>query len=85
MNVITHEDNSAAIQCIASGYSPALRHLNRTARVSLGFLHEVYHDGELADQSKLVHCATNLMKADFLTKPLNRQSFEAALDLIRVK
>ena len=85
VSVITHEDNSAAIQCIAAGYSPALRHLNRTARVSLGFLHEIYHSGTLASQTKLVHCATNRMKADFLTKPLARQAFDAALSLINVK
>ena len=35
VKMIVHEDNTATIQCIKTGYSPALRHMARTARVSL--------------------------------------------------
>ena len=36
------EDNTQFIAAIQRGYSPALRHLQRHCRLSLGFTHEVF-------------------------------------------
>jgi hypothetical protein len=36
------EDNTATISAIRAGYSPALRHLDRTARCALGFVSETF-------------------------------------------
>ena len=91
--MIVHEDNTATIQCIKTGYSPALRHMARTARVSLGFLNEVFYgevefdDGEDGVQPLkpvLQHCPTDKMKADLFTKTLERTKFLKALELIGV-
>jgi hypothetical protein len=42
----THEDNTATIIAVQKGYSPALRHLPRTQRLSVGFVHEFFHGHE---------------------------------------
>ena len=94
VKLVVHEDNTATIQCIKSGYSPALRHMARTARASLGFLNEVFfgetegEDGEIisSDLIKpvLQHCPTLKMKADIFTKSLDRAKFEQALQLLGV-
>ena len=66
LRLVTFEDNTATISCVKSGYSPALRHMQRTARVSLGFLNEVFF-GEDGDSDTtlikpvLQHCPTASM------------------------
>jgi len=94
VKMVTFEDNTATIQCIKSGYSPALRHMARTARVSLGFLNEVFYgtvedeNGEIVQDDLikpvLQHCPTAKMKADLFTKSLDRIKFIQALELIGV-
>ena len=39
-----YEDNQAAIQVLKTGRNPTLRHLGRTHRVDLAWLHEVFRD-----------------------------------------
>ena len=41
------EDNTAAIRILTTGKSPALRHLDRTHRVSLAWLHETFQHQHL--------------------------------------
>ena len=88
VQLVVHEDNTATIQCIRTGYSPALRHLARTARVSLGFLNEVFYQDDEDDGTLLKpilqHCPTDKMKADIFTKSLDRVKFESALQLLGV-
>jgi hypothetical protein len=40
------EDNAATIRIIETGKSPVLRHIGRTHRVDLAFIHETYAEGQ---------------------------------------
>ena len=85
------EDNAAAITAVMKGFSPALRHIYRTQRISLGFLHElVVPDPERSgDESEgrieLIKEPTATHKGDMFTKELEPKDFERALDLIRMR
>ena len=59
------EDNQATLQIMKSGKSSALRHLNRTHRVNLAWLAEVFKDNEQVD---LFYCITSEQCADIMTK-----------------
>lgn len=92
IKLVCHEDNDATIKAIKKGYSPCLRSMQRTARISLGFAHEVFHEDEVdADDGEpprfgirpvLVHCPTKEMRADVFTKTLDRVSFANALEML---
>ena len=43
VKMICKEDNSQAIIAAQKGYSPALRHLARHHRISLGFINETFY------------------------------------------
>jgi hypothetical protein len=58
------EDNAAAIQILKSGKSATLRHLGRTHKVCLQWLHE-----EIMKNYLLEYCESALMCADIFTKP----------------
>ena len=85
VKLVVQEDNQACIKLVQKGYSPALRHLERTARCSIGFLHEVFVENkELAETCLLQYCPTELQKADLFTKALERVSYQHNLALIKV-
>jgi hypothetical protein len=44
VNLIVHEDNTGCIRIVQKGYSPSLRCLVRTHRLSLGVVHEASHE-----------------------------------------
>jgi len=54
------EDNAAAIQIIKSGRYPTIRHLGRTHRVELAWLHERVECGEVV----MSYCKSTEMAAD---------------------
>ena len=58
------EDNPAAIRVITTGKNPSMRHMGRTHRVDLAWLHECF----LAKHFSLVVCPTLRMAADIFTK-----------------
>ena len=58
------EDNQAAIRILTTGKSPALRHLDRTHRVSLAWLWETFKDGHL----DLIYINSEKEAADIFTK-----------------
>ena len=86
--MVVREDNSAAILAIKKGYSPSLRHLPRTQRVSVGFLHECFYEQENHDCShgalELVYHETSDHKADIFTKDMPPKAFREKLLLMGV-
>ena len=85
VKLIVHEDNEACIKVVNKGYSPALRHLERTARCSIGFPHELFVENkETAETCLLQYCPTLLQKADLFTKALERVAYQRNLALIKV-
>ena len=71
IDLFIKEDSSATISAIQRGYPPALRHLKRTQRIAIGFLHGTTSSFpvffEKADTAE--------HKGDFFTKPLNITAF----------
>ena len=80
------EDNAAAIVSVTKGYSPAMRHLPRTQRASLGFLREVFtaepQEGE--GRVRVMKAETDEHRGDAFTKELESHKFANALQLIRM-
>jgi len=96
VNARLHEDNNATITAIVKGYSPSLRHLSRTQRISLGFCHEVISHPEkkqpLSDSEDEHDCSsgdiglqkieTDSQLGDFFTKTFTRREFEQKIKSI---
>ena len=82
------EDNTTCIRNVDKGYSQAQRHLPRTQRTSLGFLHEVFcenQDEATIGATVLQHAPTKEHKGDFFTKDSHTQAdFEKALLNLRI-
>jgi hypothetical protein len=60
----TWEDNMACTLVVRSGFSQALRHLQKHHRLAIGMTHETY----TASHRELRHIATERQRADGLTK-----------------
>jgi len=86
VNAMVMEDNEATITSIRKGYSPAMRHLPRVHRISIGLLHEITTREETADDGNVrVHkAATADHKGDLFTKELDRAKYEHALSMIQM-
>ena len=68
------EDNTACITGVNKGYSPALRHLKRRQRTSLGYLHEIFYEQEGQEGSglcELCYGPTADHKGDVFTKEIH--------------
>ena len=73
------EDNQATMRIIQTGKNPALRHLNRTHRVSVSWLHERCARGDF----ELEYCDTDEQCADIFTKSfVNAVKWDAVVSLI---
>ena len=81
------EDNNTAIISARKGYSPNMRHLARTQRISIGLLHETIHDE--ADHPEgdieLIKIDTKIHKGDMFTKELEVRDYVTAIDRIGVR
>ena len=80
------EDNTQCISAIQRGYSPALRHLLRHCRLSLGFAHEVFFPDRTdpsAPQydSSSEYCESLKQKGDWMTKENPPNKFQSCLKL----
>ena len=81
MEMVLREDNQATICVIKNGYSPALRHMPRTHRVSVAWLSELIQEEEVDVQ----YCDTNEQAADIFTKPFTGiPKWRNALQLIGI-
>ncbi|CAE8628887.1 unnamed protein product [Polarella glacialis] len=83
VKLVCHEDNTQAIIALQKGYPPSLRHLARHNRLSLGFVHEVFHgrneDGTKMYDAEVRHAPSATQKGDIMfTTALDRAAFEAA-------
>ena len=86
--LVVNEDNQACIQAIKKGYSPTLRHLKRTQRVSVAQLHETFeergseHEGD--GPVTLRHADTKQHKGDVFTKYMSPAPYKEALGRLGV-
>ena len=82
------EDNTTCIRNTERGYSQNFRYLQRTQRTSLGFLHEVFHELEDAEDVGpviLQYSPTKVHRGDFFTKDsLTSEDFAQALRFLRI-
>ena len=77
--VLVHEDNQATIDIIVSGKNPTLRHLNRTHRVNVAWLHEQYREQAYL----LTKIPTGDQCGDIFTKAItDKVAFRRALQMI---
>ena len=42
-----YQDNAAVIQIVEAGYSPKLKHMNKTFRINLGSIYECFKEDEM--------------------------------------
>ncbi len=89
INMLVREDNEAAMVAARKGYSPALRHLPRVQRISIGSVNELFYDNATHDQTcgalKLIHHVTTTHKADVFTKTMTPKAFRDKLELMRAR
>ena len=58
-----HEDNQALIRVVKTGRNPTMRHLHRTHRISVAWLHEVFSRRDAI----LAYAVSAKMAADIYT------------------
>ena len=79
---VFQEDNQATIQILKTQKNPTLRHLNRTHRVNVSWLCEVFR---ILDEVELKYCKADEMAADIFTDAFtNHIKWNAALDLLGI-
>ncbi len=69
----------SCIAIVGRGYSSILRHMAKTARVSVSFLFDAFHENS---SRKLIHVGTAHHAADALTKALSGPKMKAAWSLL---
>jgi len=79
LKIVFHEDNQAMIAVCKSGKNPTMRHLNRTHKVDIAWLHERFQEPEF----ELVYTVTTEQAADIFTKGFtDRDKWRHAQSLI---
>ena len=79
IKLVFQEDNQATIQILKTQKNPTLRHLNRTRRVNISWLCEVFKNLKEVERT---YGKTDEMAADIFTKAFtNPIKWNAALDL----
>ncbi|MEM8648475.1 MAG: Ty1/Copia family ribonuclease HI, partial [Pseudomonadota bacterium] len=83
VHMVVREDNTQCISAVERGMSAALRHLNRTQRISVSFLNEVLCGGHLGCTIEYAESSTH--KGDLFTKTLSPTAFASALARIQMR
>ena len=76
------EDNQATIKVVKKGFSPKLRDIQRTHKVNLGCLQEIFDEDE---SSVLEYVETDKQAADIFTKGLVPAKWPNALALLGIR
>ena len=77
-----HEDNQATILVAKKGYSPKMRHTQRTHKVNLSALAEQLEPGTGV---VIKYVATDLQAADIFTKALQPLKWDHALKRLGIR
>jgi len=78
------EDNDACIRIFQTGKNPNMRHIGRTHRIAVAWMHERLSGPDV----RMFRADSELMAADIFTKPFpecKRAAFEADLLLINIR
>ena len=75
------EDNQATIKVVKKGYSPKLRHLQRTQKINISSIKEVI----VEDHIFMIYCHTTFQCADIFTKALAPHKWDDALKLLGIQ
>ena len=79
------EDNEACIVACKKGYSPNMRHLQRTERINMGFVYDCINLPAMEDGPiTILKAETAEHKGDMFTKFLSPADFEKACKMIRM-
>ena len=81
VKLVIHEDNQATILVARKGYSPKLRHIQRTHKVNLGSIAEQLSEEDV----ELTYVETTWQAADIFTKALPPQKWDNALKLLGMR
>ena len=81
IELVLHEDNQATILVAKKGYSPKMRHTQRTHKVNLSALAEQLEPGT----GVIKYVATDLQAADIFTKALQPLKWDHALKLLGIR
>lgn len=81
VELVDEVDNTQAIAAVEGGYSQKLKHITRTHRVNIGFLHDLFCEG---DNAEVEYCPSSEQEADIFTKCLGAVHFAAARAMIGV-
>ena len=86
VNAKVMEDNNACIASVEKGYSPSLRHLPRTQKISIGMLHEMIQREATEDDGKveLIKAKSEDHLGDVMSKELEVCKFEKAVEMLRI-
>jgi hypothetical protein len=75
-----YEDNTATIKIAQTGYSQALRHMQKHHRINLGLVHDILTHPDLS----IEHIPTHLQKGDLFTKGLNASKHAEAMKMVNL-
>ena len=86
VNARIMEDSSACITSVEKRYSPSMRHLPRTQKVSIGMLHEVVNNEATEKNGTVALCKAKSEEhlGDVMTKELEASKFEKAVEMLRI-
>ena len=82
VELVLHEDIQATILVVKKGYSPKMRHIQRTRKVNLSALAEQLEPGTGV---VIKYVATDLQAADIFTKELQPLKWDHALKLLGIR
>jgi hypothetical protein len=75
------EDNIGTILLLEKGYSPAMRHLPKTHKCSVDYLHEIFH---VLKAALIKHIDTKEQLGDPFTKGIEPRDWPNALRLLQI-